>query len=55
MLQQEPGIGLPELARTAVAGIASIRENLRGGLAGIEIRLGLRREHGHQGGGADHP
>jgi hypothetical protein len=44
MFPKKPRAGLPEFPRTAVAGVAGGGENLRRGLSGIEVGLGVNRE-----------
>jgi hypothetical protein len=44
MFPKKPCIGLLEFTRAAVAGIAGTGKNLRRGLAGIKVGLGVRRE-----------
>src|SRR5215510_918925 len=55
MFPQEGRAGRPDFPRTAVAGVAGVGEDLRGGLAGIEVCLGPRRMRRRQGGGGDDP
>jgi hypothetical protein len=55
MFPQEAGAGRLEFARAAVAGAAGIAENLRGRLAGVEIRLGADRGGGQPDRSADDP
>jgi hypothetical protein len=46
---------LLEFPRTAVAGVAGRGKDLRRGLAGIEVRLRLRRERCEREGCSNHP
>jgi hypothetical protein len=55
MFPQESRARWPNFPRTAVARVAGIGENLRGRLAGVEIRLGLRRRIRRHGGSGDDP
>jgi hypothetical protein len=55
MFPQESRARWPNFPRTAVARAAGIGEYLRGRLAGVEIRLGLRRRIRRRQGGRDDP
>src|SRR5262249_47714951 len=55
MFPQEGRAGRPDFPRTAVAGVAGVGEDLRGGLAGIEVCLGPRRMSRRQRGGGKDP